>query len=449
MNQLTQTASFIASEISSVENRERKRTASAQRHFEHAIECLVKDLWLGTVIHPEYEAGIHRRSNWYSETPQYRDPNLTYPQAIAAYDGMVTTDFIRVARDGYYDRDTGKSDVTKVIATDKLLQVLEGLDGNPFKEVKPDLDKECILLRDRINDQRVLIPYDNDKTTNEMRENLVTINKCFARHWPDLRITNDDYTALQERLRLEQDQSPIDFSKRILTRIFSNGRFDHGGRFYRAWWQNVPSQYRKYITIDGKRTCEYDYSQLNPHMVYFLRGAKMGDEDAYDRVFDGEHRSIVKEAFNAMIQASTNLTQKPKKLDLNDVDLDWTTLKQAILDAHKPIADVFFQGHGNHLQFIDSCIAETVMLNFIKAEDAPVLPVHDSFIMHYAYGELGELEEEMRRAFHGHFKKDINVKSEIGVMLPSSFDGKEWSDLTFEEQVHGPPEYSQWEDRNS
>ena len=27
----------------------------------------------------------------------------------------------------------------------------------------------------------------------------------------------------------------------------------------------MPSEYRKYITIDGKRTCEYDYSQLNPH----------------------------------------------------------------------------------------------------------------------------------------------------------------------------------------
>ena len=449
MNQLTQTASLIASEISSVENRERKRTASAQRHFEHAIECLVKDLWLGTVIHPEYEARIYRCSNWYSETPQYRDSNMTYPQAIAAYDGMVATDFIRVIRDGYYDRDTGKSDITKVIATDKLLQVLEGLDGNPFKEVKPDLDKECILLRDSINDQRVLVPYDNDKTTNEMRENLITINKCFVRHWPDLRITNDDYTALQERLRLARDKSPIDFSKRILTRIFSNGRFDHGGRFYRAWWHNVPSEYRKYITIDGKRTCEYDYSQLNPHMVYFLRGKKMGDEDAYDRVFDGEHRDIVKEAFNAMIQASTNLTQKPRKLDLSEVDLDWPTVKQAILDAHKPIADVFFQGHGNELQYTDSCIAERVMLQFIKSDDAPALPVHDSFIMHHAFGEeLGELEEAMRRAFYEHFKQDINVKSEIGVMLPSSFDGKESNEFTIEQTVHGPPEYSQWESRN-
>ena len=88
------------------------------------------------------------------------------------------------------------------------------------------------------------------------------------------------------------------------------------------------------------------------------------------------------------------------------------------------------------------------MLNFIRAEDAPVLPVYDSFIMHYAYGELGGLEEEMRRSFHGHSKKDINVKSEIGVMLPSSFDGKDSDELTIEQIVHGPPEYSQWESRN-
>jgi hypothetical protein len=39
------------------------------------------------------------------------------------------------------------------------------------------------------------------------------------------------------------------------------------------------------------------------------------------------------------------------------------------------------------------------MLNFIKAEDAPVLPVHDSFIMHYAYGELGEVGRRNEQVF--------------------------------------------------
>ena len=47
MEALTGLSKSIASEISSVENRERKRTASAQKHFEHAIERLLTELWLG------------------------------------------------------------------------------------------------------------------------------------------------------------------------------------------------------------------------------------------------------------------------------------------------------------------------------------------------------------------------------------------------------------------
>ena len=40
------------------------------------------------------------------------------------------------------------------------------------------------------------------------------------------------------------------------------------------------------------------------------------------------------------------------------------------------------------------------------------------------------------------------MKSEIGVMLPSSFDGMDSDELTVEQIVHGPPEYSKWENRN-
>ena len=55
-------------------------------------------------------------------------------------------------------------------------------------------------------------------------------------------------------------------------------------------------------------------------MVYFLSGKKLGDEDAYGRAFDGEYRPLIKEAFNAMIQASTQLVQKPRSIELSDVD---------------------------------------------------------------------------------------------------------------------------------
>ena len=81
-------------------------------------------------------------------------------------------------------------------------------------------------------------------------------------------------------------------------------------------------------------------------------------------------------------------------------------LRDPILTAHRAIGDMFFQGYGNHLQYIDRCIAEQMMLLFNRM-DYPVLSVHDSFIMHHAFGDLGELEEAMRRAFYHHFKKDI------------------------------------------
>ena len=243
-------------------------------------------------------------------------------------------------------------------------------------------------------------------------------------------------------------KQPIDLTRRTLVRIFSEGRFDRGGRFYRGWWQNVPSEYRPYISISGKKTCEYDFSQLNPHMVYFLRDKELGSEDAYDRVFDCDHRDLVKEAFNAMMQSSTPLLKEPEDIDLSEMDFDWPFLRQAIMDAHKPIQDMFFKGHGNYLQYVDSVMAEDVMLKFAKSDYAPVLPIHDSFIMQFAFGESDELEEDMRRAFYGQFKKDIKIDDKIGIMLPSSFDDKDWNNLSFEEQASGPPEYSLWESRN-
>ena len=51
------------------------------------------------------------------------------------------------------------------------------------------------------------------------------------------------------------------------------------------------------------------------------------------------------------------------------------------MDAHKLIQDMFFKGHGNYLQYVDSVLAEDVMLKFAKSDYALVLPINDSSIM--------------------------------------------------------------------
>ena len=138
---------------------------------------------------------------------------------------------IEVTRNGFFDRETGNGGITKYKAKDRLLELLEGVEGNPFTHIKPDLDAESIILRDHIDGVRTVIDYEDDAATNDMRKDLRIINTCLAKHWPDLRIKDEDYAALQARLLLDDAKQPVDFTQRILTRIFSNGRFDQGGRF--------------------------------------------------------------------------------------------------------------------------------------------------------------------------------------------------------------------------
>jgi hypothetical protein len=439
----------LASQITEREGCDLKRTTEAKAHFLKGIEHLIIQLWKGTRIHDGYEGSFNKRADWYSENSRYRDTNLTFKQTLAAYEGLIKLGLVQEIQKGYFHRENLERSITRFAANDELLSIFSDIKEDPFKAIQPDLFSESIILRDTIDGKTQQIDYLDTPGVKEMRDNLLIINKCLNAHYPDIRVRDDDWLPLQERIMADPKKQPIDLTRRTLVRIFSEGRFDRGGRFYRGWWQYVPSEDRPYITIAGKKTCEYDFSQLNPHMVYFLRDKELGSEDAYDRVFDCDHRDLVKEGFSAMMQSSTPLLKEPEDIDLSGVDFDWPFLRQAIIDAHKPIQDMFFKGHGNYLQYVDSAMAEEVMLRFAKSDYAPLLPIHDSFIMQHAFGESDELEEDMRRAFYGHFKKDIKIDDKIGVIFTSRFDEKEWSEPSFGGQFPRQPEYSQWENRNN
>jgi hypothetical protein len=292
--------------------------------------------------------------------------------------------------------------------------------------------------------KNVDIDYEDTPKTERFRSILRTINECFLNHWADLRIKDTEVTKLAECIKQDDNKEPVDLSRRTLTRIFTNGSFEEGGRFYRGWWQNVPSEYRKYITIDEAVTTEYDFSQLSPHMLYFPYNYEMGNEDAYDRVLDGQHRDVVKQAFNAMVQASTQLNHKPDKINLDGLEMDWRELRQRVLEAHKPIQNLFFTGIGNKLQFKDSCIAESVMLQF-AIQNQVALPIHDSFIMHQGFA--GDLEEAMRRAFYDEFQSDIPIKQEVIIERIALFD--EQGNPRTDAVIRDDREHSQWYDRNT
>ena len=431
------------SNIERLESRSRSRSAKAQIGFNHAVETTLIDLWKAIQCIPTRECSINKRTGYYSKNRRYRDPLLTYKQTIAAFDGLKILGLIEVTKDGYYDRETLQGSLTKFVARDELLQRLHGIEDHPALLIQPDLKSETILLRNVIDGHRQYVDYNDTPKTDEYRQNLKTINQCFLKHWADIEIKDSELDELEARISADHEKSPIDLSARTLVRMFSNGSFKEGGRFYRGWWQNVPSEYRKHITIDMKRTAEYDFSQLNPHMLYYAYNKELGSEDAYSRVLDGEHRDLVKSAFNAMIQASSPLRNCPRGIDPSIADMSWGEMRDRIIAAHKPIEDLFFRGEGNLMQFEDSCICEGVMLHF-AAMDAPALPIHDSFIMHHGFG--GELEESMRREFHKRLGGDIPTSEEMLKWTPANDTPPKT--VSVDEVLHADKEYSKWQARH-
>ena len=434
----------ITKEIELKENRGRARGDDIKVRFEYAVKFLISELWRNSLSYPPRESSVNLRSGYYSELPRYRDEKLTYRQVKAAFEGMIDCRMIEVTTAGFFKREQGSGQLTRFIPTDNLLEKFESLEGHPAFQLKSDTSGDIIILGDKIDNRQQDIDYLDTPKTDRFRSNLTKINDCFVKHWADMRIVDTEVTKLAERIKQDEDKEPIDLSKRTLTRIFTNGSFEEGGRFYRGWWQNVPSEYRKFITIDEGVTTEYDFSQLSPHMLYFAYNHKLGEEDAYDRVLDGEHRDIVKQAFNAMVQSSSPLNQKPHKINMDSMEMDWKELRQRILDAHKPIQELFFTGIGNQLQFKDSCIAENVMLQFAEKNQV-ALPIHDSFIMREGFA--GDLEEAMRRAFYDEFQSDIPIKREVIIERIALFDeeGNPRTDaVTRDDRKH-----SQWYDRNT
>ena len=447
---IAELAKEVIKRIEATEGRTRSRTADEQLRFKHAVHVLLTDLWKAVKSTPIRECSINKRSGWYSENPRYRDPLLTYKQMIAVFDGLLKIGFIEVTREGHFDRIIYQGKTTRFVAIDELLERLQELDGHPAISIKPDMDAETIILRNKVDGRKVLQEYDDTPATERHRASLKKINSCFRKHWFDLEVQDTELTKLEARIANHATKEPIDFSQRTLVRIFSNGSFKQGGRFYRGWWQNVPSEYRKYITIDEKRTAEFDFSQLNPHLLYHSNYKQLGSEDAYDRVLDGDHRKIVKQAFNAMVQASTPLKSCPDEIDMSGLEMGWAELRDRILKAHKPIVDHFFKGVGNHLQFMDSNIAEGVMLYFAGI-DAPALPVHDSFILHHAYGETGEVEEAMRRAFYeevGEHISKIDMEILTWTYRKDEDDTAEAKTLDIYTILRADDDVSQWRERH-
>ena len=248
--------------------------------------------------------------------------------------------------------------------------------------------------------------YIDTANTKKMRSNLKTINQKLYETFIGLWIKDKEHTKLNKRLK-QSDKVELNFNDKYLDRIFNDTDFSLGGRFYHGWWQQIPHEYRPYITINHQAVVELDYKHLHPAILYGMKNLPelWRGFDSYTLDMEGfkpEHRKPLKLIFQYMINNNLKKdavnTIKAKGLAAS-FPYSAEELLEEMIKKHAPIKEYFFNKEmGMKLQKIDSDIAEYCMLKMIDKYDALILPVHDSFIVQQ--DKIHILKEVMIEAYN-------------------------------------------------
>jgi len=99
----------------------------------------------------------------------------------------------------------------------------------------------------------------------------------------------------------------ITFNHKSYHRVF-NENFDFGGRFFNAHLQQIPKHLRKYLTINGHKTIELDYSAQHLRMLYHKKGIDYRD-DPYSALIDQP------DVINNYIDDVLKITPDPAAID--------------------------------------------------------------------------------------------------------------------------------------
>ena len=407
----------LVADIEGSETRARRRSAVAAKRFRDAVRCLVLDLYVAWSADPESVVGVALGKDNFKRGTRYDALFLTYDAFHPAFIGLVELGYVQRVQRGFHDPRTGKGFVTRVRATLKLIELLIGQGRLTMARLSHRTDKdakEVIILRDRDhNDDKYDLEYEDTKLTRQMRSDLMRINAALEAHWLDLYLTDNEIDALNARMANgnrsdHKEPSHVDLAAKRLRRIFNNGSWTEGGRFYGGWWQTVPKEYRPLITINDKRTVEVDYSVMHPALMYAEVGATL-EGDAYDIGVTTVKRDLIKQTFNQLVNAEGRTNPKS---DFNEQEcgMSWKELQELVKARHRPIAKFLGTGHGVRLQNKDAQIANRIMLRFLDMGHV-CLPIHDSFIVHHALQD--ELTTIMHDEFHNEVGAHIGTKPKI------------------------------------
>lgn len=283
---------------------------------------------------------------------------------------------------------------TRIRATPKLIGIAQGHGITPanlydhYTKNKTTQSAPIVLRMGKAGGQqgRVSMRPETPRVA-ELRQQVERINAIYARH--------------------SFEGMPPPHVRRTFNCVDIEG-FDYnkGGRLY-ADFQDMRRDARRNIKIDGEPVIELDLKSSQLTILYGITDTQMPKGDPYH--VDDSPRSVVKAIVTSMIGLGhTNLTRWPSqsRKDLMDELGDGRPMDTKTFGKLYPIRSTTAKVLRRHpvlhhlspgkldwadLQFVESEVLISTILQLGEKYDIPALPIHDSIIIPRDAEELGRV----------------------------------------------------------
>lgn len=379
--------SIVGSQFDFISGLKGRRLKTAREKMFFHIKLIIINLLVCSKIEASHKNRFYisysRNKNDYSKKYKQICSDFDYLYMISAVDALAKYGFIENKK-GFFDRRTGCGRQSRMRAEERFIKI--------FQNVKPDIsniyrEHPLIFLRNENGDK---IDASKNTRLHGMAKNIRKINEMLISAKIELHLDELQYSKLITRCH-------VDASFKTVYRVFNND-FNHGGRLYGHWVQNLPREYRAHLTVDGNPVVELDYSSIHPRILYRNSGTTWPSGDLYAIPgVDSKHRKFVKIFMNAIINAksedaainsmfySKDRAQTPAVLFSISHD-ETRYILSMIKKYHAAISQYFGSGIGLRLQKQDSDIAFDIML-LLWEKGIRCIPIHDSFIVAYIYAK--------------------------------------------------------------
>lgn len=399
------------------------------------MRMVILNLYKAHILDPDKYLGYSRDASKYKLIFRYNKQRVTYRPLMKVIDGLIDKKYVEPVNFSF-NKTTKVGRCSRIRATGKLIELLVGQFGFSEEIVDTYDEDEVIILKD---ENKELMAYEDDDLTDQMRDQVIRYNEFLQKTYIDLH--HDGYVP--------DNTLYVDLTAKTVRRIFNNGSFKQGGRYYGGFWMGLPSGLRKRIIINNQKVVECDYSGIHIHLLYAMEGINYGakGKDAYtlpDYGDDSKTRQLFKTLLLSALNASTEakaIGALQEKINYNKADYPTTIpkLKDVLSDFkeyHGPIAKYLGTGAGLELMYHDSQIAERVITKMM-GNDVPVLSVHDSFICPTLHYET--LYRAMKEAYETYYTETLKCITDIKAIIQIKY-----SELTYESEYPYEGEYSEF-----